>query len=108
LDDLGLIHYHFSGFNRKYSKYQPMELLLSEAILRYGNLGKNILHLGGGISIEGSDGLSKFKSKFATNKLKFYISKIIFDKEKYYKLREKYKVLNSEMFLIKDAIDFNK
>jgi len=108
LDDLGLVHYHFSGFNREYSKYQPMELLLAEAILRYGNLGKNMLHLGGGISIEGSDGLSKFKSKFATNKLNFYISKIIFDKEKYYKVRKKYQVYNSKMFLIKDAIKFNK
>jgi len=108
LDDLGLVHYHFSGFNRDYSKYQPMELLLSEAILRYGNSGKNMLHLGGGISIEGDDGLSKFKSKFATNNLNFYISKIIFDQEKYYKLRKKYKVLNTRMFLIKDAIDFNK
>ena len=108
LDDLRLVHYHFSAFNRDYSKYQPMELLLAEAILRYGNLGKNMLHLGGGISIEGDDGLSKFKSKFATNNLNFYISKIIFDQEKYYKLRKKYKVLNSKMFLIKDAIDFNK
>ena len=108
LDDLRIVHYHFSGVNRDYSKYQPMELLLSETILRYGNLGKNMLHLGGGISMEGSDGLSKFKKKFATNKLNFYISKIIFDKEKYYKLREKYKVLNSKMFLVKDAIEFNK
>jgi len=108
LDDLELVHYHFSGFNRDYSKDQPMELLLSEAILRYGNLGKNMLHLGGGISIEGNDGLSKFKSKFATSKLNFYISKIIFDKEKYYKLRKKYKIMNSKMFLIKDAIEFNK
>lgn len=108
LDGLGIVHYHFSGVNRDYSKYQPMELLLAEAILRYGNSGKNMLHLGGGISIEGNDGLSKFKSKFATNKLDFYISKIIFDKEKYYKLRKKYKVLNSKMFLIKDAIEFNK
>lgn len=108
LDNLGLVHYHLSGFNRDYSKYQPMELLLSEAILRYGNLGGNVLHLGGGISIEGNDGLSKFKSKFATNELNFYISKIIFDKEKYYKLRNKYKVLNTKMFLIKDAVEFNK
>jgi hypothetical protein len=65
-----------------------------------------MLHLGGGISIEGNDGLSKFKKKFATNKLNYYISKIIFDKEKYCKLRKKYKVFNSKMFLIKDAIDF--
>ena len=108
LDDLGLVHYHFSGFIRDYSKYQPMELLLSEAILRYGNLGENMLHLGGGISIEGNDGLSKFKNKFATNELKFYISKIIFDKEKYNKMRNKYKVSDSKMFLVKDAIDFNK
>jgi hypothetical protein len=106
LDDLKLVHYHYSAFNRDYSKYHPMDLLLAEAILRYGNLGENMLHLGGGISIEGNDGLSKFKKKFATNKLNYYISKIIFDKEKYCKLRKKYKVFNSKMFLIKDAIDF--
>lgn len=108
LDDSKLVHYHYSAFNRDYSKYRPMDLLLAEAILRYGNLGENMLHLGGGISIEGNDGLSKFKRKFATNKLNFYISKIIFDKEKYYKLRKKYQVFNSKMFLIKDAIEFNK
>jgi len=108
LDNLGLVHYHFSGFNRDYSKYQSMELLLAEAILRYGNLGKNMLHLGGGISIEGNDGLSKFKSKFSTDRLNFYISKIIFDKEKYCKLRGKYDIYNSKMFLIKDIIEFNK
>ena len=108
LDDLKLIHYHYSSFNRDYTKYRPMDLLLVEAILRYGSLGNTRLHLGGGISIEGNDGLSRFKKKFATSKLNFYISKIIFDKEKYYKLRKKYKVMNSKMFLIKDAIEFNK
>ncbi len=108
LDDLKLVHYHYSAFNRDYSKYRPMDFLIAEAILRYGNLGENMLHLGGGISIEGNDGLSKFKRKFATDKLNFYISKIIFDKEKYYKLRKKYRVFNSKMFLIKDAIELNK
>ena len=106
LDDLGIVHYHFSGVNRDYSKHQPMELLLAETILRYGNFGENILHLGGGNSVDGNDGLSKFKKKFATNKLNFYISKIIFDKEKYNKMRNKYKVSNSKMFLVKDAIEF--
>ncbi len=106
LDDLKLVHYHYSAFNRDYSKYHPMDLLLSVAIVRYGNLGNNMLHLGGGISIEGNDGLSMFKRKFATNKLNYYISKIIFDEEKYNKLRKKYRVFNSKMFLIKDAIEF--
>ena len=108
LDDLKLAHYHYSAFNRDYSKYRPVDLLLAEAILRYGNLGCNMLHLGGGISIQGNDGLSMFKRKFAKNELNYYISKIIFDKEKYYKLRKKYQVFNSKMFLIKDAIEFNK
>jgi len=108
LDDLELVHYHYSALDRDYAKYHPLDLLLAEAILRYGNLGKNMLHLGGGLSIEGNDGLSEFKSKFATNKLNYYISKIIFDKEKYNKLRKKYQVFNSNMFLIKDAIEFNK
>jgi len=108
LDSLRLVHWHFSAFNRDYFKYHSIDLLLAEAILRYGNLGVNMLHLGGGISIEGNDGLSKFKRKFATNKLNFYISKIIFNKEKYYKLKKKYQVFNSKMFLIKDAIEFNK
>ncbi len=106
LDDLKLAHYHYSALNRDHSKYRPMDLLLAEAIVRYGNLGENMLHLGGGISIEGDDGLTRFKRKFAPNELNFYISKIIFDKEKYHKLRKKYQVFNSKMFLIKDAIKF--
>jgi len=108
LDDLSLVHWHFSAFNRSYSKCHPIDLLLAEAILRYGNTRKTMLHLGGGNSLEGNDGLSKFKSKFATDKLNFYISKIIIDKQKYYKLIKKYQLFNSKIFLIKDNIEYNK
>jgi len=104
LDELKLVYYHFSAFNRDYSKYCPTTLLLAEAILRYGNLGYSILFFGGGISRDGNDGLSKFKKKFATNEQKFYISKIIFDSDRYYNLRSKFKVEKSNLFLIKDAV----
>ncbi|MDN5343774.1 MAG: hypothetical protein PWP28_2655 [Oceanotoga sp.] len=101
LDD-DYVHYHFSALDRDYSKYQPMELLMSKAIYEYGNLGYKYLHLGGGLSLDASDGLSRFKRKLSDFESKFYISKIICDKDKYNYFRDHYDIRNN-LFLIKDA-----
>lgn len=103
LDNL-YVHYHFSAVDRSYSKLQPMDLLLSEAIVRYTNKGKKYFHFGGGLSLEGNDGLSRFKKKFSTMERKFYLSKIIVQEQEYISLRRKYNVLHSDMFLIRDAL----
>ncbi|HOQ17734.1 MAG TPA: GNAT family N-acetyltransferase [Defluviitaleaceae bacterium] len=101
LDD-DYVHYHFSASDRDFSKLQPMELLLSKAIYVYGAKGYKYLHLGGGLSPDASDGLSRFKKKFADFESEFYISKIICDKDIYDYLRNYYNVKNN-LFLIKDA-----
>ncbi|MBF8984173.1 GNAT family N-acetyltransferase [Lutibacter sp. B2] len=105
-DNFDMVHYHFSGLNRLYSKYQVGQLLLGEAIVRYSNMNKRYFHLGGGNSLDESDGLSRFKKKFSTQTYKYYISKLIFDEKKYYDIRAKYNILNRDMFLIKDALNF--
>ncbi|MCT4619052.1 MAG: GNAT family N-acetyltransferase [Marinisporobacter sp.] len=104
LDNCDMVHYHFSALNREFSKYQVMELLLGEAIVRYSKMNKKNFHLGGGLSLDESDGLSRFKKKFSTEINNYYISKIIFDHKKYTEIREKYGISNNKMFLIKDAI----
>jgi len=104
LKDVEYVHYHFSATDREYSKLQPMDLLIIKAIYDYGNEGYKYMHLGGGLTLEGSDGLSKFKKKYSDLEREFYISKIICDEEEYYKNREKYGISNSPIFLIKDAI----
>lgn len=101
LDD-DYVHYHFSALDRDYSRLQPMELLISRAIYEYGNQNYKYLHLGGGLSTDAKDGLSRFKKKFSDFESEFYISKIICDEDKYNYFRNFYNIKNN-LFLIKDA-----
>ena len=103
LDNL-YVHYHFSAVDRNYSKLQPMDLLLAEVIVRYTDKDKKYFHLGGGLTLEGNDGLSRFKKRFSTVERKFYLSKIIVQEQEYNNLRRKYNVLHSDKFLIRDAL----
>jgi len=101
---LGWAHYHLSASRRENLKSQPMELLLAEAAVRYGNQKFRSLHLGGGHAADASDGLSRFKRKFASRELPFHISKWICDQERYTMARERSAALpNPHMFLISDA-----
>jgi len=104
LKDTRFVHYHFSAANIDYYKFQPMDFLLLKAIFDYGNDGKQFLNLGGGLSLDATDGLSKFKRKFADIEKRFYISKILIDGERYRSLRELYGVEQSSLFLMKDSL----
>jgi len=81
-----------------------MDFLLLKAIFDYGNEGKQFMHLGGGLSLDATDGLSKFKRKFSDIKKRFYISRIIADKENYNSLRNFYGVQQNRLFLITDSV----
>jgi Acetyltransferase (GNAT) domain len=96
-------HYHLSAAHPDGMKLQSMELLMASAIYRYGNQGQSSLHLGGGHSLDESDGLSRFKAKFSTEKLDFFCTKLICDNENYNKERERLPLKNPAMFLISDA-----
>jgi hypothetical protein len=102
-DKTGWVHYHLSASHRDRLKSQPMELLLAEASVHYGNRGFRQFHLGGGHAADGQDGLSRFKRKFSSVEIPFFISKWICNVEKYEKSRAHKPLRYPGLFLISDA-----
>ena len=107
LDKTGWAHYHLSASDRRATATQTVELLLAEAIVRYGNLGYQWLHLGGGHALDESDGLSKFKKKFATTSVDFEISTWVCDEAAYQHERQSQPLKHPSYFLIHDARGIN-
>lgn len=103
LDKSGWAHYHLSAASIESMKLQGMELLMLSALHRYGQLGLTALHLGGGHALDESDGLSRFKSKFADRKLEFHYSAIVCDAQVYARERERLPLVYPSLFLISDA-----
>ena len=103
LDETGWVHYHLSAASPSIMKLQGMELLMSSALQRYGNSGYRNMHLGGGHALDESDGLSRFKSKFSTERLDFFCTKLICDVGSYQCERAKIPLKNPAYFLISDA-----
>jgi|TARA_B110000879_G_scaffold169154_1_gene218999 hypothetical protein len=97
------VHYHLSASVHAAKKLQGMELLMAEAIVRYGAQGFAKLHLGGGHRLDEEDGLSRFKKKFSSGKIPFYCSKLISDSTRYLEERDRIPVVNKNYFLITDA-----
>lgn len=102
-DRTGWVHYHLSAANPRAMKVQAMELLMASALQRYGNMGYPNMHLGGGHALDESDGLSRFKSKFATDRLDFYCTKLISDEALYQRERSSAALKYPAFFLISDA-----
>ena len=105
-DGTGWAHYHLSAATRELMKQQGMELLISSAIFRYGNDGYRALHLGGGHALDESDGLSRFKAKFASNRFDFCCTKLVCDEVGYLMERERLPLAHPDFFLITDARAF--
>jgi lipid II:glycine glycyltransferase (peptidoglycan interpeptide bridge formation enzyme) len=103
LDETGWVHYHLSAATPSAMKLQGMELLMASALHRYGNSGCVNMHLGGGHALDESDGLSRFKSKFSTERMDFYCTKLVCDAGRYQCERAKLPLNNPEYFLIADA-----
>jgi serine/alanine adding enzyme len=98
-----IAHYHLSAAVDAAKKLQGMELLMAKAIVKYGNQGISKLHLGGGHSLDESDGLSRFKKKFLSRKIPFYCSKLISDVKLYEQERGRLPLVYPDYFLITDA-----
>lgn len=103
LDKTGLVHYHLSAASKEAMKLQGMEYLMASAMHRYGQQGYQTIHLGGGHSLDEQDGLSRFKSKFASERHEFCCSKIICDENAYRQERSRLPLTNQSLFLISDA-----
>jgi hypothetical protein len=61
------------------------------------------MHLGGGHALDESDGLSRFKSKYSTERLDFFCTKLICDVGSYQSERAKIPLKKPAYFLISDA-----
>lgn len=103
LDGAGWVHYHLSASRRDDLKLQPVELMMAEALVRYGNAGYKHIHLGGGHAADGSDGLSRFKKKFSTETRPFHLSRWICDKTRYMAERARLPLKHPGFFLVGDA-----
>lgn len=89
------IHYHLAGTITEYRKYAPSNLLLYETACWASEQGIRKFHLGGGM--EQDDNLFRFKKQFNKNgRLPFVIGRTIFENEKYQKLLDIRKKLDSE------------
>ena len=63
------------------------------------------MHLGGGIKLDESDGLSRFKKKFSNNTKKiFYITKLICNSDLYLRTRSLFQLEDEKLFLIGDNL----
>ncbi len=102
-DDDNWVHYHLSASERSASSGQAVELLVASAIVHYGNRGYRHLHLGGGHSLEETDGLSRFKKKFSTSILNYEISTWICDEQAYMVERNRLALQHPSHFLIHDS-----
>lgn len=103
LDNSGWTHYHLSAAPREAMKLQAMELLILSALHRYANAGYRAMHLGGGHALDESDGLSRFKAKFASRKLEFHCSMLVCDDLAYQRERARVPLVQPGLFLIGDA-----
>ncbi len=103
LDGAGWVHYHLSASRRDDLKAQPVEPMMAEALVRYGNAGYKHIHLGGGHAPDGSDGLSRFKKKFSTEARPFHLSRWICDKTRYMAERARLPLKHPGLFLVGDA-----
>ena len=103
LDETGWVHYHLSAARPDAMKLQGMELLMASAIYRYGNSEYSALHLGGGHALDESDGLSRFKAKFSTERLDFFCTKLVCDDVGYQRERKAVPLKNPDFFLVSDA-----
>lgn len=103
VDETGWIHYHLSAVGYHAMSQQGTELLMASALYHYGNQGYHTMHLGGGLTLGESDGLSRFKIKFSDEKLRFCCTKLICDNAAYQSERARLPLKYPELFLTSDA-----
>lgn len=80
-------HYHLSGSNRGYTALCSSNLLIHQAILTLKKEGLKYLHLGGASADQ--VGLYRFKSKFSSQTIPYFVSNRIFNEYLYKQINEK-------------------
>jgi hypothetical protein len=89
-------HYHLSGSLKEYIKYKPNDMLRHKVIQDMLKSDIEMIHFGGGLSKNPSDGLLSFKLKFSKQVSQFKVGYCIVDNEKYNSLCENWDKSNPE------------
>ena len=89
-------HYHLAGSNRDYSSLGANNLLLWKVACEMHKEGVKEFHLGGGTNSDEENSLFKFKHSFSPNTKQFSIGKIVFNKEAYEHICNKWAENNPE------------
>lgn len=90
-------HYHLSANDSAYSKLNGNYFLLEESIEFLKTKQLNYFMLGGGRTNAEDDSLYKFKRKFSSMTLPYYIGGMIFDEDKYAELCNLWQECNPEI-----------
>lgn len=89
-------HYHLSGSRREFLKLAPNNILLWEAIQYAKKNGCRRMHFGGGLTDSEEDPLFRFKKRFSSGSLDFYIGKRIHNPEIYRKLIDEWERIHKQ------------
>lgn len=81
-----LVHYHLSGGTQAARENFAHYALLNLAIEKFASEGKRWMHLGGGRTARSDDELYRFKAKFSSKHIPFYVGSIIHDENVYRRL----------------------
>lgn len=89
-------HYHLEGSDHTYSGLGANNLLLWKTALEFHSQNVKEFHLGGGYDSSEDNSLLKFKKAFSDNYKNFYIGKLVFNREKYAKIKDNWIKCNPE------------
>ena len=76
-------HYHLGASDQQLLHTQANAFLMLEFARRLCGTGRQLLHLGGGLSLADDDSLFRFKSGFSAQRHDFFIGRRILDQQKY-------------------------
>ncbi|MBU1109527.1 MAG: GNAT family N-acetyltransferase [Candidatus Riflebacteria bacterium] len=90
------VHYHLGASTGAEKELQPNAFMMLEAARHTAQAGKNVLHLGGGLSFAEDDGLYRFKSGFSRQRHDFYIARKIHRPQQYKQFSDAWRAITGK------------
>ena len=89
-------HYHLAGSDPDYLSFNPNNFMIWEATKELKKKGIKYLHIGGGSNADSDNSLLSFKSRFSSLRFDFNIGKMIFNKDIYQQICNKWETKNPD------------
>lgn len=91
-DDVSM-HYHLGGTTTAGRELQATSFCMLETAFKAAETGKQLMHLGGGLSLDENDSLFRFKRGFTPAINEFYIGKKVHQPDLYSEISQKWQQL---------------